>query len=673
MLQKVFHPFDPFVLLFTIGFSFMGIFFLYKVIRWIEKLSVEDKDRLINSIFTARTWKALGETIRESLLHKRIFGVNRRLGYLHMSLAFGWFMLILIGNIESVYYSGRLFKPIYVSVFWRFFDPGPSFPQSVYTPGFAFWMDLFLLLVISGLGLAVFKRFRSTWLGLKRTTSPRPVDRFALTALWLIFPIRLLAESATCGANGTGSFLTGTLGHLMASTLNLFTSSLSLEPRALSLDSGALSLEPCASCLEPFILPLWWAYSFVLMVFFICLPFTRYAHIPSEPVLIFFRKYGIRLSAASPGFTDLSLHACSSCGVCIDPCQLADPLPGRRIQSSYFIKSLRHKETSDVQWDCLQCGRCEKACPVGLELMPLRQISRADMAMGTKSANSGHAGRNGQKQRIIYFAGCMTHLTPSVIRSMSAIFDESGSSWQFYDSDGRSCCGRPLKLAGQSEGANRIKQQLQADFLASGAQLLVTSCPICYRMFNEEFALPGMTVLHHTQYILELIEWNRIQVDQSHLTAVYHEPCELGRGSGITREPRALLSKLYQHDATPAIEGLCCGGSLGAPGLEIATRRAVARGAYTELTVGSPDVMITACPLCKKTFRQVSKIPVLDFSEAVAECIISRLPASDSRPLSDNFKFLNGSLSAVGSHDDMVPAGEPGGIELAVVVTVENS
>ena len=599
-MQKVFHPFDPFVLLFTVGFSFVGIFFLYKLIRWIERLSNDDKELLNNSIFTLKTWWALGEVIRESLLHLKIFGINKRLGYMHMSLAFGWFMLIVIGNVESIYYSGRFFKPVYVSVFWRFFDPGPSFPQAVYQPGFAFWMDFFLLLVLSGLLLAIIKRFRSIWLGLKRTTRQRPVDQMALTALWLIFPIRLLAESATCGANGTGSFLTGSLGHLMSSTL---------------------SHEPSFLSLEPFVLPLWWFYSFVLLVFFIALPFTRYAHIPSEAILIFLRKYGIRVSKASPGYTDLSMHSCSSCGVCIDSCQLSDALPGRPVQSNYFIKSIRHGETSDIQWDCLQCGRCEKVCPVGLELMPLREISRTDMALGSQSTVIGQVGRNGQSRRILYFAGCMTHLSPSIIRSMTRIFDQAGSSWQFYDPDGRACCGRPLKLAGQTEGASRIREQLQADFIASGAELLVTSCPICYRIFNEDYKLPGMKVLHHTQYILELIEWNRIRVDQNKLTAAYHEPCELGRGSGIVGEPLELLSKLYRSDATPDLEGMCCGGSLGAPGLGLATRRAVARSAYRELTAGRPDVLITACPLCKKTFSPVSDIPVMDFAETVAKSL----------------------------------------------------
>jgi Fe-S oxidoreductase len=253
--------------------------------------------------------------------------------------------------------------------------------------------------------------------------------------------------------------------------------------------------------------------------------------------------------------------------------------------------------------------------------MPLRRISRPDLAIGSSSVMPAASVHSAHKPRILYFAGCMSHLSPSIIRSMTRILDEAGSAWQFYDPDGRACCGRPLKLAGQAEGAKRIREELQAGLLATGAELLVTSCPICFRMFNEDYILPGMKVMHHTQYILELIAWKRIHPEKSRLSAAYHEPCELGRGSGVTREPRELLSELYGNDVTADMEGLCCGGSLGAPGLEIAARRAVARGAYEELTTGHPDVLITACPLCKKSMSPVASVPVLDFAEAVANSL----------------------------------------------------
>ncbi len=586
--------FDPFVLPFTVGFSFLVLWFVYKIVRWFISLRGDDMKLVITGLFSLKTLQALVETVNESLLHRKVFRNNSRLGYMHMSLAFGWFMLILIGNIESTYYSGNLFKPIYVSVFWRFFDPGPSFPQAMIQPGFAFWMDLFLLLVLSGLGFAILKRFRSRIMGMKRTMRHEPADRLALAALWMIFPARLVAESMTCGANGTGSFLTGSLGYLFSRFF-----------------------DPSSS-----ILPSWWIYSFLLGFFFVLLPFTRYAHIPSEPVLIFFRKYGVRLSPGSAGYTDLSLTACSSCGICINACQLAEAAPGRPVQSSYFVRSVRKNRVPDLQYECLICGRCEAACPVGLELMPMRQNTRPDLGIGSRATITGKLGRNGHPRRILYFAGCMTHLSPGIIRSMSSIFNQAGAIWEFYDADGQACCGRPLKLAGQVDAARNIRGKLENDFSKSGADLLVTSCPICYRIFNEEYNLPGIRVLHHSQYIRDLLEWNRIKVESSIQNAVYHSPCELGRGSGIESEPREIIKALYKADLTPDIEGLCCGGSLGGPGIDLATRRAVARGAVEELTHGDPDVLITACPLCKKTFSAISRIPVLDISEATAGQLI---------------------------------------------------
>jgi Fe-S oxidoreductase len=140
-------------------------------------------------------------------------------------------------------------------------------------------------------------------------------------------------------------------------------------------------------------------------------------------------------------------------------------------------------------------------------------------------------------------------------------------------------------------------------------------------MFREEYDLPGMTVLHHSEYILQLIEWKRIKPAVAQLAAAYHDPCELGRGCGVREEPKALIGKLFRENVTPQVNGLCCGGSLAAPALGLATRRAVARGAYTELTAGNPDVLITSCPLCKKTFDPVAGIPVLDIAEASARML----------------------------------------------------
>ncbi|MBO4561719.1 MAG: (Fe-S)-binding protein, partial [Bacteroidaceae bacterium] len=85
-------------------------------------------------------------------------------------------------------------------------------------------------------------------------------------------------------------------------------------------------------------------YSLMLGVFFVTMPFTRYMHIFTELLLIYFRKIGVREEAGKTGYTYFELNACSRCGVCITGCPLDSVLENHEIQSVYLIRSLRNQE-----------------------------------------------------------------------------------------------------------------------------------------------------------------------------------------------------------------------------------------------------------------------------------------------------------------------------------------
>ena len=133
---------------------------------------------------------------------------------MHMSLAFGWFLLILFGTIEADVFGLKHLNAPYKAIFFKFFNPEHG--RSGFEAFYSFLMDLILAFILSGLLLAVIKRFSSKVVGMKRTTKLKILDKVALTSLWLIFPSRLVAESLTSGAYGTGSFLTGSLGSWLA-------------------------------------------------------------------------------------------------------------------------------------------------------------------------------------------------------------------------------------------------------------------------------------------------------------------------------------------------------------------------------------------------------------------------------------------------------------------------
>ena len=167
-----------------VGAAVMFVVLLWKWGSWLCRLPRADKKRILFGLPTRRTLAAVWEVISESLLHRRIFKVNPLLGYMHMSLAFGWFLLIAVGWIETIAYLGFRYVPLQGHVFFKYFATGLE-----HKPVFDFLMDLLLLFVLSGVALAWGKRVYSRAMGMRRTTRHVLGDRVALSALWFVFPV----------------------------------------------------------------------------------------------------------------------------------------------------------------------------------------------------------------------------------------------------------------------------------------------------------------------------------------------------------------------------------------------------------------------------------------------------------------------------------------------------
>jgi Fe-S oxidoreductase len=609
--------FDPFVIPFNIGLYFILIYAVVRSVIWFNDLSRPDKLRLQRGFFGKTFGQSIKEIFLESLIHRKILKSNPRLGYMHMSLAFGWFLLILFGTIEADVFGAHHLNAPYKSIFFKFFNPEHG--RAGFEAAYSFLMDLILAFILSGLLLAVIKRFSSKVVGMKKTTKLRVLDKVALTSLWLIFPSRLLAESFTSGAYGTGSFLTGSLGSVLASFL------------------------PAQEMAYPF----WWLYSLSLGTFFILLPLTRYMHIPTELFLIFARNSGIKTGDQPGAFREIQIYSCSSCGICIDACQLNFSAGITNIQSAYLMKGIRNNENvSDIAFNCLMCGRCDQKCPVGIELTPLRMLSRRagetveseqtilkkyfpdrkSVLPARPAADPSYTflkQYEPAKTDVIYFAGCMTHLTPAIKNSMVAILEASGVRYNFLDEMGGVCCGRPLMLAGQDREARELINHNSQLIWKSGAHTLVTSCPICYKVFKESYYL-DVEVLHHSQFIKNMIEDGSLKLNFLRRKVTYHAPCELGRGSGVYDEPKDVLRYVARLQETGFEDknSLCCGGSLGNIKISSRQKSMIAHDVAAELTKDNPDILATSCPLCKKTLAAATTTKVADISEIVADAII---------------------------------------------------
>lgn len=593
--------FAPFTIPFIIGTLFLFVAVATKFILWLVRLPRVDKRLIRHNFFTWHTLAAVWEVVRESLLHVRIFKVNPVLGFMHASLAFGWFLLIVVGWIETVAYLGAEWVPLQGHVFFKYFMPINGITH--HEPLFEQLMDALLLVVLTGVALAWTKRLRSRFMGMRRTTKHILFDRVALSALWFIFPARLVAESLTAALYGGEGFLTGSLGHALAESV----------PH----DVLVVLYEPS-----------WWIYSSLLGLFFVAMPFSRYMHILAEIPLIFLRRWKVHPTAERKSYDRFEVEACSRCGICIDPCQLQSELGINDVQSVYFLRDRRYNMLNlKVANNCLMCGRCEAKCPVGINLNTLRLNSRA------KRRNIPYEGRykylrgldrSSGEGRVGYFAGCMTSLTPATQRSMEQIFKAVGEDVWFADRDGGVCCGRPLMLTGETDAARKMVAYNTDLFRRHNITTLVTSCPICLRVFRENYRLDGIEVLHHSEYLDRLIAEGRLSVAADARRYTYHDPCELGRGCGIYDAPRRVIGAVGEvvEPKHSRRDALCCGSSLANTVIDDSQQLRLGERMTAELEATGCDAIVTACPLCMKAINRAATRSVEDISEVVAKNIL---------------------------------------------------
>ncbi len=595
-----------FIIPFAIGLTVVTLAFIYKIYLWQNEISLSSKTLMLKNIISQKTITAIAEIIQESLFHLRIFKTNMLLGWMHMSFAFGWFSLIVIGKLQTFYCTKHWINPPWEAVFHRFF--APIEPQTIAGQAFSFFMDFFLLLTLSGLVLAIFKRLKKTVFGLLSSTKHSPFDQWALAIIWLIFPLRLLAESMSTAYYGGGSFLTGSIGYL---------------------------LHPIVT--QNAVIVAWWGYSFVLGAFLIVLPFSRYLHIPAEVVLILFRNWEIPKSE----LRRLEIDACSRCGICKTNCPLNSTQMNN--QSVYFIRQMREEKISDEMVNnCLMCKGCENKCPVKINLYDHRLNCKSLFTPNLKRQTDLIFEKpKNQPIDVLIFPGCVGKLTPSITHSLEQILTTAGIKYKIIDES--ICCGRPIWLSGQKENAAQIIANTSAIIESYLPKTLLTSCPVCYNMFKTHYSFP-FEVKHHTTYIKELLDFGIIKTNRTNLSFAYHDPCEIGRGMKIYNEPRDVIKKVgvLSHTYLEKESSLCCGGSLGNSSLNENQRGLIATKTIVELTKSNPNQLVTACPMCKLTLKKRAQIPVFDLSEIVAKHM-----CNEPTPLYNKIKNTTKSLSQI--------------------------
>tara|TARA_B100001123_G_scaffold448368_1_gene609042 strand:+ start:66242 stop:68035 length:1794 start_codon:yes stop_codon:yes gene_type:complete len=447
----------------------------------------------------------------------------------------------------------------------------------------------------------------------------------------------------------------------------------------------------------------WWAHLLLLVGMLILIAKSKHLHLILGPAAIFFRSDTTSsMRALREGddedfgmlhFGDLSakdvldVNSCVECGRCTDVCPanaIGETLNPKEVILQMQRGLLGGAEiiagtTSEVQrgdawireedlFQCLSCGACEQACPVGIEhvgakILDLRRglvsegrthsdsVAELFTAMERTPHNPWKISHDVRKNFIeaeqfpvfdskkewLLWLGCGNSYDShgqDVVRAVAKILDAAGASWGVFRNE--TCCGEPARRAGNEYLYMELSEKVIESFRSCEVKNLVTCCPHCTQMFdvdyrqNETFEALGIRILHHTELIEQLHE--RLALQPASEMVTYHDPCYLARGRGVTKQPRALLETCGVKPIEPTQNGkdaFCC----GAGGAQIfitedktdVPNRRVNHKRFSQLADTGATTVAVACPYCPIMLNDAAQhagredIRVVDIAEIVVE------------------------------------------------------
>lgn len=243
----------------------------------------------------------------------------------------------------------------------------------------------------------------------------------------------------------------------------------------------------------------------------------------------------------------------------------------------------------------------------------------------------------GKSPEILFWVGCAGSFddrAKKITKSFASLLQKANIEFAILGQE-EGCTGDPAKRAG-NEFLFQMQALMNIEVLNSyEIKKIVTACPHCFNTLKNEYPQLGGTyeVLHHTQFLLSLLNEGRIKVNGGIYKGkkiTFHDPCYLGRANDVYEAPRELLAQLEVNLLEMKRckqNGLCCGAG-GAqmfkepePGTkDINVERT------EEALLLNPDIIATGCPFCNtmltdglQSKNKNSQIYVKDLAELLNE------------------------------------------------------
>lgn len=354
----------------------------------------------------------------------------------------------------------------------------------------------------------------------------------------------------------------------------------------------------------------------------------------------------------------LESYACTQCGRCQDSCPVY--LTGKPFSPKLLLVGINEhlKEvarrkgggqgedagilgrarglTSDGILSCTTCGACIEICPVFNRSMDINIEIRRDLVYqgrfdpghklvlqrtfnygnphGLPPANRDNIPNiilgveralESEKYDVLYWLGCSVYFderSQDIARAVVRILKKSALRVAVLGSK-EQCCGDFVRRIGDEGLFQRLARSNAGGIGKFRFDTLITHCPHCFNTFKNEYPNYGghFKVMHHSEFILGLLETGGIRVHKAEGEVVFHDPCYLGRHNQVYDPPRkvvqAVSDKLVEFPLSRN-KSFCCGAGGGHMWKheELGTRINEMR--IDQALYGKVKTVVTACPFC---------------------------------------------------------------------------
>jgi Fe-S oxidoreductase/nitrate reductase gamma subunit len=392
----------------------------------------------------------------------------------------------------------------------------------------------------------------------------------------------------------------------------------------------------------------------------------------------------------------MDLDACTRCGRCQENCPayLTDkPLSPKKIindlkdhmslRAPHIIKArARGNEPEEVPpltgsiiqedelWACTTCRSCMEHCPIHIEhVEKIVDMRRYQVLMESQfpeelttafkglenNSNPWGMGRDaradwvkeldapilsdipGEEIDFLFFVGCIRSYddrNKKVTEAITRILNHLGVKFAILGTE-EGCCGDPARRVGNEYLYQILAQTNIETFKRYNIKKILTSCPHCYNTLKVEYSQLGFScdVMHHTEFLQETIQSQRLQFSHPlNKRLTYHDPCYLGRYSGIYEPPRKVLksmdSLILKEMKHSKIDSLCCGAGGGWMWMDEKIGKRINIHRLEDALTTNPEWIATACPFCVTMFDDAIKdkemendLKILDIAEVVERAL----------------------------------------------------